>query len=318
MSVLVTGCAGFIGSHLTESLLEDGATVLGVDCFNDNYGRSSKLRNLHRAQEWDNFEFVPVDLARGDLEDLTADSEVIFHLAAEPGVPTSWGRRFETYLRNNVLATQQLLEAAKTAHGRRIVYASSSSVYGQAETLPTTEETQPSPSSPYGMTKLSAEHLCRMYEASDGLETVILRYFSVFGPRQRPDMAFSRFCTAALDGAPITLFGDGAQTRDFTYVDDVVRATRAAADQTAAAGRIFNIGGGSRASLTEAIEILGDLAGRPLEVRRQSAQPGDVRDTGAAIDAARELLGYSPRVELRDGLRAQWEWTLGQRSVAPR
>jgi nucleoside-diphosphate-sugar epimerase len=233
-------------------------------------------------------------------------------------VPTSWGRRFETYLRNNVLATQQLLEAAKTAPGRRIVYASSSSVYGQAETLPTTEGTPPSPSSPYGMTKLSGEHLCRMYEASDGLETVILRYFSVFGPRQRPDMAFSRFCTAALDGAPITVFGDGAQTRDFTYVDDVVRATRVAADQADATGGTFNVGGGSRASLLDGLEVIAELAEQPLEVRRHSTQPGDVHDTGAAIDAAREVLGYSPQVELRDGLRAQWEWTLGQRSVASR
>ncbi|MEA2123317.1 MAG: hypothetical protein QOI80_99, partial [Solirubrobacteraceae bacterium] len=186
MRALVTGCAGFIGSHLTESLLSDGHDVLGIDCFNDNYGRSAKLDNLAHAQEWDGFEFVPIDLARGDLADVVAESEVVYHLAAEPGVRSSWGGRFDTYLRNNVLATQHLLEAAREHPPARFVYASSSSIYGQAETLPTREDATPQPHSPYGTTKLAGEHMCSLYFANHGVPTVSLRYFTVYGPRQRP------------------------------------------------------------------------------------------------------------------------------------
>ena len=225
MRTLVTGCAGFIGSHLTESLLADGHVVLGVDCFNDNYGRRDKLENLAHAQQWDGFEFVPVDLSRGDLHDLVEECDVVFHLAAEPGVRASWSGRFETYVRNNVVATQHLLEAARRVPERRVVYASSSSVYGQAEQLPTAEDVLPQPFSPYGMTKLAAEHLCGLYHANYGVETVSLRYFTVYGPRQRPDMAFNIFCRAALAGETITIYGDGSQTRDFTFVGDIVAAT---------------------------------------------------------------------------------------------
>jgi nucleoside-diphosphate-sugar epimerase len=216
MRALVTGCAGFIGSHLTEALLADGVSVLGVDCFNDNYGRRQKLHNLETAREWDEFDFVPVDLSRGELHDLVADCETVYHLAAEPGVRSSWGLRFDQYLRNNVLATQLLLEAMRDQSGKRFVYASSSSIYGQAEALPTSEDTTPRPHSPYGTTKLAGEHLCALYHGNHGVETVMLRYFSVYGPRQRPDMAFNRFCRAAIGGDPITVFGDGHQTRDFT------------------------------------------------------------------------------------------------------
>ena len=309
---LVIGCAGFIGSHLTESLLADGIAVLGVDCFNDNYGRPQKLRNIDLARSWDNFEFVPIDLARGELRDVVDEVEVVFHLAGEPGVRPSWGQRFETYTRNNVLATQHLLEAARDATGKRFVYASSSSIYGQAETFPTHEGAIPAPLSPYGMTKLSGEHLCGIYHGNFDLETVSLRYFSVYGPRQRPDMAFRIFCTEALHDRPIEVYGDGEQTRDFTFVSDIVTATRAAAESTTAVGRSLNVGGGSRVSLRMAIDILGEIRGRPLEVRYGPPQAGDVKDTGADIAAAREHLGFAPKVELREGLEAQWKWATEQ------
>ena len=197
MRALVTGCAGFIGSHLAESLLDDGHAVLGIDCFNDNYVRAPKLANLSRARDFDTFEFVPIDLARGDLQDVVAECDTIFHLAAEPGVRSSWGDRFDLYVRNNVLATQRLLEAAVAEPERRFVYASSSSVYGNAARFPTPEEATPAPFSPYGVTKLAGEHLCNLYRANHGVDTVALRYFTVYGPRQRPDMALNRFCRAA-------------------------------------------------------------------------------------------------------------------------
>lgn len=308
MRALVTGCAGFIGSHLTESLLEDGATVVGVDCFNDNYGRPEKLQNLQHAQEWDGFDFVPIDLSRGELHDLVADCDVLFHLAAEPGVRASWGTRFDAYLRNNVLATQHLLEATKADPGRRFVFASSSSIYGQAEQLPTPESTAPKPFSPYGTTKLAAEHLCQLYHGNYGVPTVTLRYFSVYGPRQRPDMAFSAFCRAAVEGSPITVFGDGRQTRDFTYVADVVAATVQAGTAASAPGRIYNVGGGSQISLAEALTLIEELAGRKLNLNELPVQEGDVRDTGADISLARAELQYEPQTDFASGLRSEFEW----------
>lgn len=302
---LVTGCAGFIGSHLTESLLEDGITVLGVDCFNENYGRREKLRNLEVARDWDGFDFVPVDLSRGDLNALAAEADVIFHLAAEPGVRASWGRHFNRYVRNNVMATQQLLDATREWPEKRFVYASSSSIYGQAEVFPTPETATPQPLSPYGVTKLAAEHLCMLYHANYGLDATALRFFSVYGPRQRPDMAFDIFCRAALVGEPITVYGDGRQTRDFTYVGDVVRALRLAAGSVAAAGRVYNVGGGSRVGLRETIEMLRELVPTGFEVNYGKPQPGDVRDTGADATRAREELGFVPQMTLRDGLERQ-------------
>jgi UDP-glucuronate 4-epimerase len=305
---LVTGCAGFIGSHLTEGLLADGWTVVGIDCFNDNYGRPQKLRNLEQARDWDEFDFVPIDLARGDLKDIVEGADVIFHLAAEPGVRASWGSRFDIYLRNNVLATQHLLEAVSRWPAKRFVYASSSSIYGDAERLPTPESAVPSPRSPYGMTKLSAEHLCSAYEADQGVDVVRLRYFSVYGPRQRPDMAFHRFCHAVLRGEPLRVFGDASQTRDFTFVTDVVNATRAASAMDYVPGEVFNVGGGSRVALKTAIELIGELAGREPLIERTSTQPGDVKHTGADISAAQQRLNYFPSVDLREGLAAELAW----------
>jgi UDP-glucose 4-epimerase len=308
MRALVTGCAGFIGSHLTDSLLTDGHEVVGVDCFNDNYGRAEKRRNLEHALEWDEFDFVPLDLARGDLASLLEECDTVFHLAAEPGVRSSWGPRFESYQRNNVAATQHLLEAAKLTPEKRFVYASSSSIYGQAEALPTPEETVPRPFSPYGVTKLAAEHLCDAYHGNFGVETVSLRYFSVYGPRQRPDMAFNIFCRAALEQRPLTLFGDGGQTRDFTYVGDIVAATRAAAETPGIAGNAYNVGGGSRVSVNDAIELLERYAGRSLHVERSDVVRGDVRDTGADTTRAERDLGFSPATSFADGLRAEFEF----------
>lgn len=308
MRALVTGCAGFIGSHLTDSLLSDGHEVVGVDCFNDNYGRSDKRRNLEHALEWPEFDFIPLDLARGDLAELVEECDVIFHLAAEPGVRSSWGTRFENYQRNNIAATQHLLEAVRATPQKRFVYASSSSIYGQAESLPTPENTIPRPFSPYGVTKLAAEHLCDAYHGNFGVDVVSLRFFSVYGPRQRPDMAFNIFCRAALENRPITLFGDGGQTRDFTFVADVVAACRAAGETEGIGGRAYNVGGGSRVSVNEAVDLLASYAGRELSVERHEVVRGDVRDTGADTTRAREELGFAPQTHFADGLRAEFEF----------
>ena len=308
MKALVTGCAGFIGSHLTESLLADGLEVIGVDALVDNYPRATKLGNLAAARSFDAFRLVSLDLSHAELGPLLEDCDIVFHLAAEAGVRTSWGARFASYERNNVLATQRLLEAVKPWPQKRVVYASSSSVYGDAERLPTREETLPRPFSPYGVTKLAAEHLCALYHGNYGLGTVSLRYFSVYGPRQRPDMAFHRFCRAALRGESLTVFGDGRQTRDFTFVDDVVAATRAAAVAPAAPGRVYNVGGGSRVSVNDALELISSLSGRPLEVIYMDAEQGDVRDTGAETLRARRELGFRPETSVEDGLRAEFEW----------
>jgi nucleoside-diphosphate-sugar epimerase len=306
---LVTGCAGFIGSHLTEALLADGEEVIGIDCFNDNYQRPPKLRNLgHQAKDWDAFEFVPIDLSLGDLDDIVAEADVIYHLAAEPGVRASWGARFERYVRNNVVATQHLLEACKPFPDKRFVYASSSSIYGDAETFPTPEDTTPSPVSPYGMTKLSGEHLCNLYTANHGLSTVGLRFFTVYGPRQRPDMAFHIFCRAALEDEPITVFGDGRQTRDFTFVGDIVAGTRAAGEADIRPGSVYNLGGGSQTSVRETLDIISELAGRELNVTYSDKEHGDVRDTSADTTAARRDLGFAPATSLLEGLAAEFEW----------
>jgi UDP-glucuronate 4-epimerase len=312
----VTGCAGFIGSHLTESLLADGYRAIGLDCFNDNYGRVQKLHNLDRARELEGFEFVPLDLAFGDLFDLVADCDVVFHLAAEPGVRSSWGDRFGKYVRNNVASTQHLLEAIQPFPEKRFVFASSSSVYGEASTLPTHEDVMPMPHSPYGVTKLAAEHLCQSYHANFGVDAVILRYFSVYGPRQRPDMAFNIFCRAAVNDESITVFGDGNQTRDFTFVDDVVAATRLAAEAPDLHARVFNVGGGSHITLRTALGLIERFAGRRLQVRYLTREAGDVRDTLADVTRSREVLGFETGVSFEDGLLAEFDWVVEREESA--
>jgi UDP-glucuronate 4-epimerase len=305
---LVTGCAGFIGSHLTESLLDERAAVVGLDCFTDTYEQEQKLRNIERARDWDEFELVRADLSEADLANVVSGCDVVFHLAGEPGVRGSWGDGFQSYLRNNVLATQRLLEAVKAVPETRLVFASSSSVYGDAERLPTPESTLPRPASPYGVTKLAAEHLCQTYGRSHGVDIVILRYFSVYGPRQRPDMAFHRFLCAAVEGRPIVVYGDGNQSRDFTFVADAVAATKAAARAEGAASQIFNVGGGAQVSLASTLELLAELVGRELEIRHEAPPPGEARDTGADTTCAYEQLGYRPLTQLESGLRAELEW----------
>ena len=314
---LVTGCAGFIGSHLTEALLAGGHDVVGVDCLNDNYPAAAKLANLAQARDHDAFELVLADVAAASARSLLDGCDVVFHLAAEPGVRSSWGGRFERFLHHNVEATQRLLETVRAAPGTRVVYASSSSVYGESERLPTPESAPPRPLSPYGVTKLAAEQLCRVYHANHGVDAVALRFFTVYGPRQRPDMAFRRFCESAARGRAIELYGDGSQSRDFTFVADVVAALRAAGEQPGIGGRAFNIGGGAPISLNAALEQLAALAGRPLDVRRGDRESGDVLHTAADVTRARRELGFEPATPLREGLEAELGWVLGRERPAP-
>lgn len=307
MRALVTGVAGFIGSHLAESLVASGAGVVGVDCFTDYYARAVKERNLSDLKASKNFTFVEAALQTADLEALLDGVTHVFHLAAQAGVRKSWGTDFLTYTSHNVDSTQRLLEALKSRRIERFVYASSSSVYGDHVAIPMKEESYLQPLSPYGVTKLAAEHLCTLYHANYGVPTVSLRYFTVYGPRQRPDMAFHRFIRAAISGQSITLYGDGGQTRDFTFIADIVAANRAAGDR-GTPGAVYNIGGGSRVSVNQVLDLVGQITGRPLDVRREEAQKGDMRDTFADTSRARADLGFAPTVTLEEGLRAEYQW----------
>lgn len=305
---LVTGAAGFIGSHLCERLLREGHAVVGLDAFFDYYSRRLKERNLAALLAQPQFRFLELDLTRADLAPIVAGADQIFHQAGQPGVRPSWGKDFDVYVDCNIRATQRLLEAAKgSSRLRRLVFASSSSVYGDTRDLPVREGSLPQPFSPYGVTKLAAEHLCGLYHANHGVPTVALRYFTVYGPRQRPDMGFNTFIQAALQDRPIVVYGDGEQTRDFTYVADAVEANWLAL-QPAAVGRIFNIGGGSRVSVNQVLATLEEILGRPIRREHRSPQPGDVRHTWADTTRARDLLGYAPRVSLREGLASEVEW----------
>jgi UDP-glucuronate 4-epimerase len=292
---VVTGAAGFIGSHLADALVARSDDVTGIDSFTDYYDPRLKEENTRAL------DVVRLDLARDELD--LAGYDGVFHLAGQPGV-RSFGDVFGLYVERNVLASQRLFEAA-ARDGVRVVFSSSSSVYGEAERYPTPEKTAPAPLSPYGITKLTCEHLVRAYVQSFGLDAVVLRYFNAFGPRQRPDMAFSRIAGALMDGSQFDLFGDGLQTRGWTYVADVVDATIRAMDR----GRgTYNVGGGVEASLREAIAILEALAGRELQVREHPPVPGDQRRTNADTTRIRGELGWVPKTSLEDGLRAQWEW----------
>lgn len=305
---VVTGVAGFIGSALAEHLVEDGWDVLGVDCFTSYYARVDKEANVARLRETPSFELLEADLRMMDLEPLFDGTAVVFHQAAQPGVRLSWSEGFADYDSHNILATQRLLETAKGADIRRFVYASSSSVYGNAARYPTTEDDLPRPHSPYGVTKLAAEHLCGLYAANWGVPTVSLRYFTVYGPRQRPDMAMHRLCEAALAGQAFPLYGDGSQIRDFTYVDDVVSANVAAAGSDTAPGSVVNVAGGASITVGDLLDLAGELSGRRLVVDQQASQPGDVKRTGGATDAAARLLGWQPNIDLRTGLARQLQW----------
>jgi nucleoside-diphosphate-sugar epimerase len=307
MRALVTGSAGFIGSTLAERLCAEGADVVGLDCFTDFYPRANKERNLKVLNRQPGFRFVEAALQTADLGALLADRTHVFHLAAQAGVRKSWGHDFAVYTVNNIDATQALLEACTKYRIERIVYASSSSVYGDLVSLPMREDALPKPVSPYGVTKLAAEQLCYLYHVNFGLPTVSLRYFTVYGPRQRPDMGFHRFLRATMRGEPITVFGDGEQTRDFTFVGDAVNATIAAGTR-GVPGRVYNIGGGSRVTLNDVLELIGRISGRRPHITSDSAQRGDMRHTYADTSLARTDLGFKPTVTLEEGLAAEHQW----------
>lgn len=307
MRALVTGAAGFIGSTLADALTARGVDVIGLDCFTDYYARDIKESNLAPLRQRAAFTFVEDALQTVDLGRVLDGVTHVFHLSAQAGVRKSWGRDFLTYTTHNVDATQRLLEAVKDRPLERFVYASSSSVYGDNVAIPMREDAMVQPVSPYGVTKLAAEHLCLLYTANYGVPTVSLRFFTVYGPRQRPDMGFHRFLRAALTGQPITLYGDGEQTRDFTYVDDIVAALLAAGERGRAGG-VYNIGGGSRVSINDVLALVGKVTGRPVDIRREPTQKGDMRDTFADTSRAKAELGFVPSTPLEQGLRAEAEW----------
>jgi nucleoside-diphosphate-sugar epimerase len=297
MRYAVTGAAGFIGSHLGEALVAAGHEVVGIDCFTDYYDPRLKEENAA------GLDVRRLDLAEDELDFAGLDG--VFHLAGQPGV-RSFGDVFPLYVRRNVLASQRVFEAAAAA-GVRVVFSSSSSVYGEAERYPTPEETPPRPLSPYGVTKLTCEHLARACARSFALDAVVLRYFNAYGPRQRPDMAFPRVLEALVEGRPFTLYGDGQQSRSFTYVGDVVEASIVAMER-ASAGSLYNVGGGQEATMNETIAKLERISRRRLDVQHGPAVPGDQRRTKADTTRIRSELGWEPRVSLDEGLTAQWEW----------
>jgi UDP-glucose 4-epimerase len=307
MKALVTGAAGFIGSHLSERLIDAGATVVGLDCFSDYYPRARKEANLERLRRAPAFSLVEQSLADADLDSVLAGVSHVFHLAGQPGVRKSWSRNFHVYTVNNVDATQVLLEACIDKPIERFVYASSSSVYGDEVPMPMREDARPQPVSPYGVTKLAAEHLCYLYHVNHSIPTVALRYFTVYGPRQRPDMGFARFFGAVVEGAAVPMFGDGRQTREFTFVSDAVTATIAAASHGTPGG-VYNIGGGARVQVLDVFELIRQVTGRPLQIERLEPQRGDMRDTYADTRRARADLAFVPTVTLEQGLRAQYQW----------
>ena len=297
MRYLVTGAAGFVGSQLAGALVEGGHDVVGVDCFTGSYDRAEKEENARG-----------LDVRQLDLADELLDLDGVdgvFHLAAQAGV-RSFGDVFPLYVRQNLLATQRVFESCARA-GVRVVFASSSSVYGEAETYPTREDMPPSPISPYGITKLGGEHLARSYALAFGLDSVVLRYFTVYGPRQRPDMFFRRVCEALLAGGTFEIYGTGEQSRSFTYVGDACSATIAAMER-GGTGAVYNVGGGEEATMLESIALLEELAGRPLDVQHVDVAKGDVRRTSADVSRIRGALGWEPHTRLRDGLAAMWAW----------
>jgi UDP-glucose 4-epimerase len=307
MKALVTGVAGFIGSTLAERLIASGADVVGIDCFTDYYPRELKERNLSTLRIHPRFRFIESTIQAADLPSILADTTHVFHLAAQAGVRKSWGRDFNIYTVNNIEATQVLLEACVGRPIERLVYASSSSVYGDNVQMPMREDALPEPVSPYGVSKLAAEQLCYLYYANHAVPAVSLRYFTVYGPRQRPDMGFNKFLKATILGQPISLFGDGEQTRDFTFVEDAVKATMTAGAR-GVPGRVYNIGGGSRVTVNEVLEIIGRVTGRKPLVSVELKQKGDMRHTYADTERARTDLGFMPSITLEQGLAAEHEW----------
>ncbi|HEY9596716.1 MAG TPA: NAD-dependent epimerase/dehydratase family protein [Cyanophyceae cyanobacterium] len=306
---IVTGVAGFIGSNLAETLLKRGDRVIGIDQFNDYYDPALKRKNVSFVADHPNFQLVEGDIQTLDWATLLQDVDVVYHQAAQAGVRASWGDGFRSYTERNINATQILLEAAKEAKSlKRLVYASTSSVYGNAETMPTSEAICPQPVSPYGITKLAAERLCWLYLYNFGVPVTALRYFTVYGPRQRPDMAFHKFFKAVIDDEAIPVYGDGQQTRDFTFIADAVAANLAAAEADAAVGEIFNIGGGSRVVLSDILNTMEGIVGQPIKRNHIEKAMGDARHTSADVTKAKNLIGYNPQVSLEEGLEREWQW----------
>ena len=308
-NTIVTGVGGFIGSHLAETLLNQGDKVIGIDEFNDYYNPTLKRQNISQFQEHPGFQLIENDIQSLNWSELLVDVDIVYHQAAQAGVRASWGGGFRDYTERNINATQIILEAAINAPNlKRLVYASTSSVYGNAETFPTPETVCPQPVSPYGITKLAAERLGKLYHQNFGVPCVYLRYFTVYGPRQRPDMAFHKFFKWILQDQPISIYGDGQQTRDFTFIGDAVAANLLAAIVPSAIGEIFNIGGGSRVVLAEVINIMEGIVGRPIKKNFVEKARGDARHTSADVSKAETILGYQPQVSLTEGLRQEWEW----------
>jgi nucleoside-diphosphate-sugar epimerase len=304
LNCLVTGCAGFIGSNLSEALIGKGNSVVGVDCFTDYYPRRIKLSNLSSLRKMKRFRLVEVDLSTANLSALLRDVDCVFHLAAQPGVRSSWGRSFSHYVRDNIVSTQRLLEAVRQKPDiKRFVFASSSSIYGDAEALPTAERISPRPVSPYGATKLLGENLLYVYFKNHAVPCVSLRYFTVYGPRQRPDMAFHTFISRIARGEEITVYGDGEQRRDFTFVDDTVAATMLASE--AGPGTVYNVGSGNTTSLNSVISTIESILGKKARIGHLRTAPGDVKDTCADISKIGDDLGYKPSTRLREGLGRQ-------------
>lgn len=303
---LVTGCAGFIGSHLSEALLDRGDDVVGIDAYTDYYDRELKEANVELLHERPAFALLEADLFEMSFPSVLEGIDGVFHLAAQPGVRGSWGETFGVYVRDNIVVSQRVFEAAAQT-GIRVVWASSSSVYGNAEAFPTREDARPQPVSPYGVTKLACEALADAYAANAGLEAVGLRYFTVYGPRQRPDMAFTRIARALAEEHTFPVFGDGRQSRDVTYVADAVSASLLAMER-GKNGVNYNVGGGSETSLREVIAVCENLSGRKLRLHFEDQAAGDVRRTSADTRAAQVDLGWFPAASLEAGLRAQLEW----------
>ena len=307
MICLVTGAAGFIGSHLCRRLVKEGFMVVGVDCFSDSYPKWIKEDNIRDLLQGKNFEFIAKSVENVDLKKLLRKVDCVYHLAAQAGVRTSWGQNFEVYTKNNIQTTQILLEAAKEVPLEKFIYASSSSVYGLCPDLPMTEKSPLNPLSPYGVTKLAAEQLCFLYFKNYGIPTVSLRFFTVYGPGQRPDMAFHKFYKAMTEDKEITVFGDGKQTRDFTYVDDIIEANMASLEK-AKTGEVYNIGGGHQEKLEDVFPLMEKISQKKIKVRKAERQKGDVPHTYALIEKAQQDLNYSPQTSLLDGLKEEWTW----------
>ena len=306
MAIAITGAAGFIGSHLAESLLGDGHEVLGIDSFSDYYSRSAKEHNLATALKHDRYRFIELDLAVDDLRDVFKDVEVVYHLAGRPGVRAAM-TQFDQYVSDNLIATHRVLEAVKGVPLKSFVYAGSSSVYGDAETFPTVETALPAPLSPYGMTKLGGEHMAYIYWRNFGVPAVCVRYFSVYGPRMRPDLMLHRAMRAIVEGTVFEIYGDGEQTRELTYVSDAVAGTILAA-QRGINCKVYNLGGGTSVTVNNVLTLLEEISGLELKRRHVAVQPGDHRRAGASIARARTELGWEPHVTLRQGLEMQWRW----------